>query len=220
MILSWWHGGENREKLLNHTILFFLTDNGGSKAMSANNTPLRGFKGSLYEGGIRTPFIVSWPSRFSGGRSIITPVISLDILPTVLDAVGASPRTENSFDGKSLLPLLTGRNTTHHDTLYWSEGGDSGEWAVRGDDWKLHTVKEQQQLFNLADDPEENVDLAAKHPEQIKALNNAFDKWIDQMVDPITGGSKQWGDRHEEQLTDRQKERRGKRMQQRRQREG
>lgn len=209
-----------QEKLFDNTILFFLTDNGGSKAMSANNTPLRGFKGSLYEGGIRTPFIVSWPARFSGGRSINTPVISLDILPTVLDAVGVSPRTDNSFDGKSLLPLLTGRNTSHHDTLYWSEGGDSGEWAVRGGDWKLHTVKDQQQLFNLADDPGEKVNLAAKHPEQVKALNTAFDKWIEQMVDPITGGSKRWGDRQKEQLTDRQKERRRKRMQRRRQREG
>jgi arylsulfatase A-like enzyme len=146
-------------------------------------------------------------------------VISLDILPTVLDAVGASPRAENEFDGKSLLPLLTGRSTTHHDTLYWSEGGDSGEWAVRGGNWKLHTMNDKQQLFNLADDPAEKANLAAKHPGQVKALNTAFDKWIEQMVDPITGGSKRWGDRQDERLTDRQEERRRKRTERRRQRE-
>jgi arylsulfatase A-like enzyme len=77
-----------QEKLFDNTILFFLTDNGGSKAMSADNTPLRGFKGSLYEGGIRTPFIVSWPARFKGGRTIDTPIISFDILPTAHQNAG------------------------------------------------------------------------------------------------------------------------------------
>ena len=175
-------------------------------------------KGSLYEGGIRTPFIVSWPSRFSGGRSINSPVISLDILPTVLDAIGARPPIDDVFDGKSLLPLLTGRDTIHHDTLYWSKGGDNGEFAVRGGDWKLHSVKDQQQLFNLAEDPGEKVNLAAKHPEQINTLNTAFDKWIEQMVNPITGGSKRWGDRQEDKLTSRQRERQRKRIEQKRQR--
>ncbi|MEE3220935.1 MAG: sulfatase-like hydrolase/transferase, partial [Planctomycetota bacterium] len=107
------------EELFDNTLLFFLTDNGGSKAMRADNTPLRGFKGSLDEGGIRTPFIVNWPAKFSGKRSIDTPVISLDILPTTLDAIGKLP-AGNDFDGKSLLPLLTGKSRKHHDTLYWS----------------------------------------------------------------------------------------------------
>lgn len=207
-----------REKLFDNTILFFLTDNGGSKAMSANNAPLRGFKGSLHEGGIRTPFIVSWPSRFSGGRSIDTPVISLDILPTMLDAVGASPTTENSFDGKSLLPLLTEQRTAHHQTLYWSEGGGSGEWAVRSGDWKLHTMRDQQQLFNLADDPGEKNNLAAMHPARVQALNTAFDMWIDLMIEPITGGTKRWDDRNDEQLTNRQKKRLQKRLERKRRR--
>jgi arylsulfatase A-like enzyme len=208
-----------REELFENTMLFFLTDNGGSKAMSANNTPLRGFKSSLYEGGIRTPLIVSWPAKFSGGRSIDTPVISLDILPTVVEAVSAKSRAKNSFDGKSLLPLLTGKSTKHHDTLYWSEGGNSGEWAVRRGDWKLHTMKDQQQLFNLAEDPGEKVNLAAKHPQQVIGLNTAFDKWIEHMAAPITGGSKQWGDRQEESSTDRQKKRLKNRSKRKRQRE-
>ena len=77
--------------------------------MEANNGKLRGFKGSLYEGGIRTPWIVSWPARFEGGRVLDTPVISIDILPTVLDALGHSSSDLKKFDGQSLLPLLTSK---------------------------------------------------------------------------------------------------------------
>lgn len=179
--------------LFENTLLFFLTDNGGSRAMSADNSPLRGFKGSLYEGGIRTPLLVSWPGEFSGPRSVKTPVISLDILPTVLDAAGADPASfGGAFDGKSLLPLLTGESEKHHKTLYWSEGGNSGEWAVRQGNWKLHALKNQQELFNLAEDPGEKMNLAAKHPERVQALNREFNRWIEQMADPITGGSKRW----------------------------
>ena len=178
------------EALFDNTLLFFLTDNGGSKAMSAVNTPLRGFKGSLEEGGIRTPFIVSWPAKFSGNRTIDTPVISLDVLPTTLDATGRLP-AHNDFDGKSLLPLLKGKTATHHDTLFWSTGGD-GEWAVRRGDWKLRAVKDHRELFNLAEDPSEKTNLADKHPDRVQTLGKAFEAWISQMADPITGGNKRW----------------------------
>ena len=103
--------------LWENTLLFFLTDNGGSKAMMANNGKLRGFKGSLYEGGIRTPFIVSWPAKFKGGRTINDPVISLDILPTVIEATNTGRLDIRNFDGKSLLPLLNGKSTNHHPVL-------------------------------------------------------------------------------------------------------
>jgi arylsulfatase A-like enzyme len=211
-------GKLKKEGLFDNTILFFLTDNGGSKAMSADNTPLRGFKGSLEEGGIRTPLIVSWPARFSGKRTIDTPVISLDILPTALDAIGAEPPAEPPLDGKSLLPLLRGQSKTHHDTLYWSKGGD-GEWAVRRGDWKLHALKGQMELFNLAEDPSETTNLAGKNSEIVKTLSSAFNVWIGQMADPITGGTKRWkAEPANEELTEREKERLKKRMERNRQR--
>ncbi|MCP4452130.1 MAG: sulfatase-like hydrolase/transferase, partial [Planctomycetes bacterium] len=175
-----------KEKLFDNTLLFFLTDNGGAKAMNADNTPLRGFKGSLYEGGIRTPFIVSWPAKFSGERTVDAPVISLDILPTVLDALKVKPPKKPPFDGKSLLPLLTGQSKTHHDTLYWCKEG--GERAIRDGDWKLHTVKDQTELFNLGDDPSELTNLAASQPQRVEALTRAFNTWLKPMADPITGG--------------------------------
>lgn len=179
------------EGLFENTLLFFLTDNGGARAMKADNSPLRGYKGSLQEGGIRTPFIVSWPAKFSGSRTVDTPIISFDILPTTLDAIGVALPLETPFDGKSLLPLLTGQSKTHHEKLYWSKGGD-GEWAVRHGDWKLRAVKERRELFNLAADPSETTDLVDEKPEIVKTLSDAFDQWITQMPDPITGGRKRW----------------------------
>ncbi|MGB7327785.1 MAG: polysaccharide lyase family 7 protein [Rubripirellula sp.] len=181
-------GKLKREGIFDNTLLFFLTDNGGSKSMSADNTPLRGFKQTLDEGGIRTPFIVSWPDRFKGGRTVDTPIISFDILPTALDAVEATPATHD-FAGKSLLPLLTGESTQHHDTLFWSLGPDN-EWAVRRDDWKLHWIKSRLELVNLAKDPSEQENLADGNPEKVKELSNAFDQWLEEMPDPIKGGPK------------------------------
>lgn len=181
-------GKLKREGIFDNTLLFFLTDNGGSKSMSADNTPLRGFKQTLDEGGIRTPFIVSWPERFKGGRTLDTPIISFDILPTALDAVGATPATHD-FAGKSLLPLLTGDSTQHHDTLFWSIGPDN-EWAVRRGDWKLHWIESRMELVNLAKDPSEKRNLADSNPEKAKELSLAFDQWIEKMPDPIKGGPK------------------------------
>jgi arylsulfatase A-like enzyme len=207
-----------QDGLFDNTLLFFLTDNGGSKAMRADNTPLRGFKGSLAEGGVRTPFIVSWPAKFSGGRTIDTPVISLDILPTALDAVGSLPE-ENNFDGKSLLPLLTGQATDHHDTLFWSKGSD-GEWAVRRGDWKLRALKKQMELYDLAHDPAETTNLADKQPELVKTLSAAFEAWIEPMADPITGGPKRWeAESAREQPTEREQKPLNKRSERRMRRE-
>jgi arylsulfatase A-like enzyme len=152
---------------------------------------LKGFKSSNYEGGVRTPFIVSWPAKFKGGRTVDTPVISLDILPTALDALGVAAPTKNPLDGKSLLPLLTGQTTRHHDVLYWSTGGE-GEWSVRQGDWKLHGLKDQVELINLASDPGETTNLAAQHPDKVKELTALYARWLEPMPDHITGGSKDW----------------------------
>lgn len=182
-----------KEGLWENTLLFFLTDNGGSKAMHAVNTPLRGFKQQYYEGGIRTPFAVSWRARFKGGRTIDTPVISLDILPTALDAAGVGLPAEKPLDGKSLLPLLEGRQATpHHENLYWSQGGATGQWAVRSGNWKLVTIREKTELFDLAADPGEAQDLAARTPNKVKELTALYDKWLDPMAEPMKSGGKRW----------------------------
>ena len=165
------------EGLWGNTLFFFLTDNGGAKAMNANNGILRGFKGSLYEGGIRTPLVVSWPAKFSGGRTIDAPVISLDILPTVVEAIGTGRLAKRRFDGKSLLPLLTGKSTDHHPVLFWNSGEEKAEWAVREGNWKAHSLRGKLELFDLANDPSEKTNLAAKHPNLAKRLAKRHTNW-------------------------------------------
>lgn len=176
------------EDLWENTLLVFLTDNGGAGAMEANNGSLRGFKGSLYEGGVRTPWVVSWPAKFKGGRSIDTPVISFDILPTALDALGVAAPTEWPFDGKSLMPLLMGKSDTHHSALYWNSGEPKGEWAVRQGDWKAHGYKEKYELYNLAKDPSEATDLAKKNVSKAKELFQMHQAWHKEMILDENGG--------------------------------
>ncbi|MBL9202893.1 MAG: sulfatase-like hydrolase/transferase [Opitutaceae bacterium] len=181
-----------QEGVWENTLLFFLTDNGGSKAMSAVNTPLRGAKQQNYEGGIRTPFIVSWPAGFRGGRTLDTPISALDILPTALDAAGIPLPTDKPLDGRSLLPLLTEKTTRHIDTFYWSEGGEAGGFAVRSGDWKLVQQRNQPkiELFNLAKDPAETTDLAPQNAAKVAELTRLYDAWLDRMAEPLGGGSK------------------------------
>jgi len=184
-------GKLKEEDLFDNTLFIFLTDNGGAKNMDADNAPLNGFKGSFLEGGIRTPFLVSWPDKYKGGQTIDTPIISFDILPTVLDALGVEAPASAALDGKSLLPLIEGETDKHHDTLYWSKGSE-GEWAVRRGDWKRHFKSGVRQLFDLANDPSEKTDVSGENPEIASQLDDAFNDWIAQMPDGITSGAKEW----------------------------
>tara|TARA_B100001057_G_scaffold403944_1_gene416387 strand:+ start:3534 stop:4874 length:1341 start_codon:yes stop_codon:yes gene_type:complete len=163
------------EGIWDKTLLIFLTDNGGAGAMEANNGSLRGFKQMLYEGGIRTPWIVSWPAKFPGGRSIDTPVISFDILPTVLDALEIE--VDRAFDGKSLLPLIEGAAQTHHAALHWDIAGPRKEWAVRQRDWKLFSSRGKQELYHLGKDPSEATDVIDLNPAKAKELLELHKKW-------------------------------------------
>lgn len=175
------------------TLLFFFTDNGGAGAMEANNAPLRGFKQQVYEGGHRTPFVVSWPDRFKGGRVIDSPIISLDVLPTMMDAIGQL-EPDNAFDGKSLLPLIEGKTESHHHNLFWSEGGSTGEWAVRSGDFKLLAIEETRELYNLAKDPTESDNLIKRMPTKARELERLYNNWLDSMPPPANGQPKLFGD--------------------------
>src|SRR5207253_2836501 len=121
----------------NNTLIFFLSDNGGPiLPNSSTNTPLRGHKGQVYEGGIRVPFLVSWPDKLAKGQDFAAPVIQLDIFPTALAAAGIEKPADLKLDGVNILPYL--RNEAKglpHSHLFWRTGGGD-QFAVRQGDWK------------------------------------------------------------------------------------
>ena len=180
------------EGVYDNTLLFFLTDNGGSKVMHANNAPLRGYKQNDYEGGVRVPFIVSWPAKLKGGTTCSAPLMSIDILPTALAAAGTGRAGSLPFDGRNILPALEGKTDLVHEQLYWSSAAGKGAWAIRSGKWKLVGLKTRLELFDLESDIGESKDLSGKHPEQVKKLKRLYDTWLDEMAEPANGAAKRW----------------------------
>ena len=181
-----------KHDIFDNTLLIFLTDNGGSNAMSANNAPLRGFKQMDYEGGIHVPFIVSWPAQLKGVKKCDVPMWSIDLFATALDAAGLALPRDKPLDGKSILPALKGETDKLHDAFYWSSGGAKGKWAIRSGDWKLVAEKKRIELFNLDKDLSETTDLAAKHPKLVSELTDKYNEWLDKMADPVSKQGKIW----------------------------
>ncbi|MBI5834318.1 MAG: sulfatase-like hydrolase/transferase [Armatimonadetes bacterium] len=162
--------------LAEDTLVFFLGDNGGP-GRPADNGPLRGTKWTLWEGGIRVPFAVRWKGRIPAGQTLDQPIIQLDIVNTALAAAGAEVKTTDLLDGADLLPLVAGKSpAAPHDALYWRFGV---QYAVRQGDWKLVKphIDQQPHLFNLAQDIGESIDLAAKEPARVKAMQAVWDSW-------------------------------------------
>ena len=181
-----------KHNIFDNTLLIFLTDNGGSNAMSANNAPLRGFKQMDYEGGVHVPFIVSWPAQLKGVKKCDVPMWSIDLFATALDAAGLPLPRDKPLDGKSILPALKGETDKLHDAFYWSSGGAKGKWAIRSGDWKLVAEKKRIELFNLDKDLSETTDLAAKHPKLVSELADKYNEWLDKMANPVSKQGKRW----------------------------
>jgi uncharacterized sulfatase len=141
---------------------------------------MNGEKGMLTEGGIRTPFIVSWKGTIPGGQVYKNAVISLDVAATANELAGLP--IDPALDGVNLMPFLTGKNPgAPHDLLFWRWAGQS---AVRKGDWKYLAGGDRQYLFNLANDPEEKHDLLAKHPELGRQLRGHLEKWSQGLMPP------------------------------------
>jgi arylsulfatase len=168
-------------KLEDNTLVMFSSDNGAiggyagtDSVFFKSNGDLRGMKGSLYEGGIRTPLIFRWPGKIKAGSTSDLPTAFWDVLPTLCDAAGIA--TPKEIDGVSVLPTLVGRDgQREHEFLYWEFPGYSGQQAVRAGKWKavrqnLGKGPSAVELYDLAADPNETKDIAAEHPEVVKRL--------------------------------------------------
>ena len=164
----------DRRELAQDTLIVFVSDNGGARANSSNNGPLRDYKQSVYEGGIRVPFLISWPGHLKPNTVSEEPVIFADIMPTIVAAVGAL--MPPGREGRNMLPILTGRaKRPLHDSLYWD--GAEGRTAIRSGPWKLVTNGDKVELFNLQQDLPEKLNLAAQKPEVVAQLREKFDTW-------------------------------------------
>lgn len=162
--------------MLENTLVIFLSDNGGPTLHNAsNNDPLNGFKGIKFEGGIRVPFVMSWPKEISAGSQFEPVVSALDILPTAVTIAGGKPDLEN-LDGVNLMPYLNATiDGVPHNKLFWHK-----EWfsAMREGDWKLMYVQDfGYALYNLKEDIGEKHNVAKQYPEKLGQMRRDLDAW-------------------------------------------
>lgn len=176
-----------KNDLEEETLIFFLSDNGGpTRELTSSNLPLRGEKSHMYEGGIRIPFMVKWPTKIPSGKVYDQAVSSLDIYTTAAQLAGADVR--HPIDGVDLMPYLTGENkASPHDELFWRQGKRT---ALRYKDWKLvsmqrHLQKPVWELYDLAHDISEENDLANQNPEKLQELIARWEKLNSQMKEPL-----------------------------------
>ena len=179
------------------TLVFFFSDNGGPTG-GPDNTPLRGTKGTLLEGGVRVPFLVSWPAKLPAGATCDDPVSSLDVFATALAAAGVAMPTDKIYDGVDIVPRLAGEvNTPPHERLFWRMNGKQS-FAIREGNWKLiRTGETPPELYDLAADPGETENLATGKPEVSARLVATLGAWNKELIAPVFPGSsvknEDWG---------------------------
>ncbi len=163
-----------------NTLILFMSDHGGvskQKGTWADNGPLRAGKGTLWEGGLRTPLFLWWKAGLPQGVTYDQPVIALDLLPTLVSAAGGRIDPAWKLDGVNLLPHLRGeRSARPHETLFWRQ---NEMWAIRDGDWKVYKDRgpATPQLFDLGTDPGEQRNMADGHPDKMAELQAKFEAW-------------------------------------------
>lgn len=156
------------------TLVFFTSDNGGTAR--GRNTPLRGYKGSTWEGGMRVPTIAWWPGKIPAGTSTGAVTGMIDILPTLVTLAGGTVPTDRKIDGADIWPLLSGQPEAKspHEVFYYYRGLTLE--GIREGEWKLRMIKPRDEeririeLYNLETDLAESTDLAAANPRVVERL--------------------------------------------------
>lgn len=172
--------------LADNTLVVYISDNGGSTSIYADNGPLRGSKYTLYEGGIRVPMIMNWPKRYPQAKVLNNVVSAMDLYPTILQTAGI--KVPAHIDGQDLSPLLNGAEPNlSHNILFWDTGH---EVAVRQGKWKYRFAKGDQYakrqlvelelgefLYDLDKDPGEKHNLAKLNPKVVQHLKAKYQEW-------------------------------------------
>jgi len=167
------------EGLAENTVVIFTSDNGGPGYLGLPdiNAPYRGWKLTNFEGGLRVPLFIHWPSRIAADTRVDAPVAHIDILPTLAAAAGAANPEGVEIDGLDLLPLAQGEGAREwsRETLFWQSGYYR---VVRHGDWKLQVSERPRKnwLYNLAEDPTERHNLVATRTDKLEELKALLDK--------------------------------------------
>ena len=182
----------------NETLVLFTSDNGAS-GFAGSNSPLRGEKGSTWEGGMRVPCVVRWPGKIPAGSVCDELATTMDILPTLAHLAGGRPPNDRVIDGKDIWPLLSaqpGATSPHEHFFYYHIGNLE---AVRSGNWKLHLEKnlgsqeapdeapELPALYDLSTDMTESANIAAQHPEVVTRLMALAEQARTDLGDAATG---------------------------------
>jgi arylsulfatase A-like enzyme len=158
-----------KEKIAQRTLVLFFSDNGGARHM--RNDPLRGGKGTVWEGGHRVPAIAWWPGTIQKGSKSDALCSSLDVMPTMFELAGLDAPVDRPFDGESLLPRLQGVGRGDARQLFWRGR------AMRDGRWKLVEQQGKALLFDVAVDIGEQRDVAAEHPDRVLGMRRALAAW-------------------------------------------
>ena len=172
--------------IADRTIIIFTSDNGG-RIPTTSNVPLRAGKGSCYEGGVRVPLIVFWPGATPPGSACDTPVITMDLFPTILEMLGRTLDADAICDGVSLVTLLRQTGTLAERSLFWhyphyqhyQMEGTTPYGAIRRGEYKLIEFYDdfRVELYNVYDDVGEQNNLAASEPGRVKSLREELHAW-------------------------------------------
>jgi arylsulfatase A-like enzyme len=176
-----------RHGIEEETIVVFLSDNGGSSKFASDNTPLRGWKSDLFEGGIRVPFAMQWKGTIPAGMDYNNPVISLDIMGTIAALAGVEISEERPLDGVNLVPFLTGKKDgMPHKELFWRKREHNG-MAIRRGNMKLVSnskyEKNNYELFDLETDLSEAKNQRYLDSKMSSDLKKSWETWNAQLKD-------------------------------------
>lgn len=160
--------------LADNTIVIFTSDNGGERF--SLTWPFSGMKTELLEGGLRIPALVRWPGRIAAGSVSAQAMITMDWMPTLLAAAGASAAPGFAFDGENLLPALTGGAAAHPRKFYWRYKAGAQRALLEGD-MKYLRLAGNEFLFNVADDPRERANLRARRKDVFERLKGEWEAW-------------------------------------------
>lgn len=155
-----------------NTIFIFMSDNGGSG--NGGNAPLTGSKSTMWEGGLRVPFIMRWPGKLPAGKVTDEFITALELVPTLLSATGTPTPEGIDMDGFDMLPILRGEAKSPRQDMFWQRRSDK---AARVGNWKWLDSAKGKGLYDLSTDIGEKKDLSQEKPEVLKMMQDRFAAW-------------------------------------------